>query len=202
MSDKVFWRLIFGVLIILLVMICVLDMSVQNYKADNIELKRIIREQKERIVDLETRTFETSSDAALPAAKDCTYYDIELPKELQLYTWQCCQHFGVDYKLFLSLMWQESRFRVDSFSSSDYIGYVQMDPNNAQFISDNLGRPIDIHNEYDNILAGVYWFSRFVEKYPDDIYMQLKCYSIGEYGASIYENEEYYNNILSYYLNI
>lgn len=202
MSDKTLCGITAALLSALLIVLMVVDTTARSISADNIELKRIIREQKERIVDLETRVYTTSSDTALPAAKDCTYYDIELPKELQLYTWQCCQHFGVDYKLFISLMWQESRFKVDSFSSSDYIRYVQMDPNNVQDISDNLGRPIDIHNEYDNILAGVYWFSRFVEKYPDDIYMQLKCYSIGEYGASIYENEEYYNNILSYYLNI
>ena len=201
MSDKVFWRLIFGVLIILLAMVGFLDTSLQNYKTDNADLKRIISDQREQIVELEKSIYTVPRDPAIPVAKDCEYLDIELPKELQLYTWQCCQHFGVDYKLFISLMWQESSFNKSSFDNH-YVGYVQMDPANVPFIADKLGYAIDIHNEYDNILAGVYWFSRFVEMYPDDTYMQLMCYNVGENGAQTYENKEYYNNIISYYLTI
>lgn len=144
----------------------------------------------------------TFNDAAPPRGVDGIYYDIALPKELQLYTYQCCNYFGIDYEIFLSLMYVESRYDINANNSDKYVGLVQMSVANVEYIEKALSLDIDIYNPYDNILAGTYWLSIYSTKYPDDLCMQLQCYNMGEAGAKNNKNDTtYYNKILSYYLN-
>ena len=195
---------------------CFAAFSVITYNA-NIELEAQVQDletkaswQEETIVDkneevalLETLLEQKFSDAALPEAKTSIYKDIDLPKELQLYTWQCCQYFGIDYKLFLSLMYIESSYDPTAGFDTGYVGLCQVSTANTEYIEKELGRDIDLQDPYDNILAGVYWLSRYAAKYPGDTAMQLRCYNMGEYAAKKNMTENtYIDKILSYYLII
>lgn len=166
------------------------------------ELEHSINDYQDMIEVLEDSLATKYSNAAAPLGSECRFYDIKLSKELQLYTWQCCEYFGVDYELFLSLMHAESTYNIDSLSTSNdnYVGLVQMGEKNVPYIEKALGRELDIYNPYDNILAGVYWLSRYTHKYPDNIYMQLMCYNMGEARAKKYDNKPYYDKIYNYYL--
>lgn len=167
------------------------------------ELHAEIVDKQDEIKTLEALLEKKFNDAAPPRGNSDIYYDIKLPKALQLYTWQCCEYFGIDYKVFLSLMYVESGYDIDAGKDSQYVGLVQMSVDNIGYIEKELGIDIDIYNPYDNILAGTYWLSRYAAKYPDDVCMQLQCYNMGEANAKKNKNNTtYYNKILSYYLKI
>lgn len=176
------------------------DLAAEQEKVSALQNESV--DKQDEIDTLEATLEKKFSNAALPRGNSNIYYDIALPKELQLYTYQCCSYFGVDYKLFISLMYTESRYDINAINGGKYIGLVQMSVDNVEYIERQLGVDIDIYNPYDNILAGVYWLSRYVAKYPNDVCMQLQCYNMGEAGAKKNKNNTtYYNNILSYYLN-
>lgn len=161
----------------------------------------IVDELQDEVGTLEVLLEKKFNDAAPPRVSSNIYYDIKLPKELQLYTYQCCNYFDIDYKIFLSLMYVESRYDINANNGDQYIGLVQMSVDNIEYIERELGTDIDIYNPYDNILAGTFWLSRYAAKYPDDVCMQLQCYNMGEAGAKEdINNTAYYNKILSYYL--
>ena len=160
-------------------------------------------DKQDEIKTLEALLEKKFNDAAPPRGNSDIYYDIKLPKELQLYAYQCCEYFNLDYKLFISLMYVESGYDIDAGKDSQYVGLVQMSVDNIGYIEKELGIDIDIYNPYDNILAGTYWLSRYAAKYPDDVCMQLQCYNMGEANAKKNKNNTtYYNKILSYYLKI
>lgn len=167
------------------------------------ELKAESVDKQDEIETLEALLKKNFNDAAPPRGNSDIYYDIKLSKELQFYTYQCCKYFGIDYKLFLSLMYVESSYNIDANNRGKYIGLTQVSVDNVDYIEKVLGVDIDIYNPYDNILAGTFWLSRYVAKYPDDVCMQLQCYNMGETGAKNNRNNTtYYNKIISYYLNI
>lgn len=197
-------------IVYLIVTVTLLRNDIDNKQLEIVKLETQVTDLKEEIVDksdeittLESMLAKKFSDAAPPRGNSGIYHDIKLPKALQLYTWQCCEYFGIDYKVFLSLMYVESGYDIDAGKDSQYVGLVQMSVDNVDYIEKQLGCNIDLYNPYDNILAGAYWLSRYAEKYPDDLCMQLQCYNMGEANAKKNKNNTtYYNKILSYYLKI
>lgn len=188
-----------------------MDGEVARLNREAASMEATIKELKSESVDkqdeircLEELLSKKFSNAAPPRGSDDIYYDIDLPKELQYYTYLCCEYFDLDYKLFLSLMYVESRYDVNaSNGGGKYVGLVQISADNIDYIEEVLGVDIDVYNPYDNILAGTFWLSRYAAKYPDDLCMQLQCYNMGEAGAkNNRSNTSYYSSIISYYLNI
>ena len=78
------------------------------------ELHAEIVDKQDEIKTLEALLEKKFNAAAPPRGNSNIYHDIKLPKALQLYTWQCCEYFGIDYKVFLSLMYVESGYDIDA----------------------------------------------------------------------------------------
>lgn len=61
----------------------------------------------------------------------------------------------VDPELALAVSWQEAGWRMHHFSSAGAIGAMQVIPNTGIWMSWYAGRPLDLRNTRDNVLAGV-----------------------------------------------
>lgn len=62
---------------------------------------------------------------------------------------------GVDPHLALAVAWQESRWRHDSRSHKGAVGAMQCLPSTGRWMSEKLGRKLDVHNLQDNATCGV-----------------------------------------------
>jgi LysM repeat protein len=62
----------------------------------------------------------------------------------------------IDPHLALALAWQESGFQMDMVSSAGAIGAMQVMPETGRWMSSHIiGRPLDLANVEDNVVAGV-----------------------------------------------
>ena len=64
----------------------------------------------------------------IPAVQEDDFYiqEIDLPFELQEFTYEKSKEYGVDYKLVLALMWSESRFQSELISTTNDYGIMQI----------------------------------------------------------------------------
>ncbi len=99
---------------------------------------------------------------------------------------------GIDYRLILAIMKQESQFDYDAVSSRGAEGLMQLMPvTNAEMREQlNLTGP---HHPTENIKAGVYYFSRLLDLFkncsPDDrLSLALAAYNAGP--SRVYDAQE------------
>ncbi|MGN6243634.1 MAG: LysM peptidoglycan-binding domain-containing protein [Motilibacteraceae bacterium] len=62
---------------------------------------------------------------------------------------------GVDPALALAIAWQESGWSMRHVSVANAIGVMQVVPSTGQWVSSLVGRPLDLLDPEDNVLAGV-----------------------------------------------
>ncbi|WP_168583946.1 transglycosylase SLT domain-containing protein [Gephyromycinifex aptenodytis] len=65
------------------------------------------------------------------------------------------RRYGVDPDLALAVGWQESRWRHDSFSHKGAVGAMQCLPQTARWMSEKVGRTLDVQDVRDNATCGV-----------------------------------------------
>jgi len=107
-------------------------------------------------------------------------YDISLSEELQNYTQDICEEYGVDYPLVLAIMQKESAFRPDVISATNDYGIMQINQGNHAWLSGILGID-DWLDPRQCILAGVYVLSQFSQY--EDPHQILMSYNCGPNGA-------------------
>lgn len=107
-------------------------------------------------------------------------YDVPLSEELQNYTQDACEEYGVSYTLALAVMNQESRYQADAVSKTNDYGIMQINRGNHKWLEDELGIT-DWFDPEQNILAGVYVLSQFSEY--EDPHQILMSYNCGPTGA-------------------
>lgn len=107
-------------------------------------------------------------------------YDIPLSKELQNYTQDVCEEYGVSYPLALAVMNRESRYQADAVSKTSDYGIMQINQGNHEWLEEELGIT-DWLDPEQNILAGVYVLSQFSEY--EDPHQILMSYNCGPTGA-------------------
>lgn len=66
-----------------------------------------------------------------------------------------CRRYGVDPQLALAVSWQEAGWQQHHVSSADAIGAMQIIPTTGEWMSDVLGRRLDLLDVRDNVTAGV-----------------------------------------------
>lgn len=101
-------------------------------------------------------------------------YDVPLSKELQRYTQDVCEEYGVNYPLVLAIMKQESEFRTDAISTTGDHGIMQINAGNHEWLEGVLGIT-DWLDPEQNILAGVYVLSQIDYDDPHQILMSYNC---------------------------
>lgn len=110
-------------------------------------------------------------------------YDIPLSEELQEYTYDLCQEYGVDYELVLAMMEYESSYRVEVISKTNDYGLMQINTCNHRWLKEELGIE-DFLDAKQNILAGVYILSQLTARCGEDTNKVLMSYNFGEPDAS------------------
>ena len=65
------------------------------------------------------------------------------------------QQYGVPAELALAVSWQESGWRQDRVSVANAIGAMQVVPTTGAWVSQVLGRRLDLLDPHDNVTAGV-----------------------------------------------
>ena len=107
-------------------------------------------------------------------------YDIQLSEELQHYTQDVCEEYGVSYPLVIAIMKKESEFRSDAVSATNDYGIMQINGWNHEWLEGALGIP-DWFDPQQNILAGVYMLAQF--NGYEDVHQILMSYNCGPSGA-------------------
>ena len=119
-------------------------------------------------------------------------YDVPLSEELQRYTYKLCQEYHVDYELVLAVMSLESNFDPDIISDTNDYGLMQINRCNHTWLKNTLGIT-NILDPQDNIHAGVYMLSLYVNKY-ETVNEALMAYNMGEHGAARHWNAGTYTS--------
>lgn len=93
-------------------------------------------------------------------------------------------HWGIDPRLTLSVMRQESAFRVEVVSRAGAIGLLQLMPNTASKMAKDLGvndfRVEDLFRALPNIKLGMWYLRGLLDRYHGTIPHALASYNAGE----------------------
>lgn len=144
-------------------------------EADNMDVKQeFVPEVSYYITD----EFAEAQKANMEVEFEIPIYDIELNPELQEYTYNKCQEYGIDYNLFMALMYHESaaKYDYDYLSNSGDLGICQINRINWEWL-EKAGYT-DLTDPYQNIDAGTLIFSGLVEKYGNS-HQALLAYNFG-----------------------
>lgn len=122
-----------------------------------------------------------------PTPKPYSYYYVNdngyksyLDTQYQDYLYEMCIKYNVTeyYTLFIAQMYHESSFIINNISKTHDYGLMQINKCNHKWLGSILGNN-DFLDPYNNIEAGVYMMSNFLNKYQD-VHKALVCYNRGE----------------------
>ncbi|MDQ1709058.1 MAG: peptidoglycan DL-endopeptidase LytF, partial [Frankiaceae bacterium] len=108
---------------------------------------------------------------------------------------------GVNVNLALALAYQESGFQQDIVSSAGAIGAMQVMPETGRWVSVNIvGRPLDLANIDDNVVAGVRFLAvllRMTGKPPAALAGYYQGLASVERNGAYDDTKSYVRNVLS-----
>jgi len=111
-------------------------------------------------------------------------YDIPLSEELQAFTFNLCEEYGVDYEMVLAIMDKESDYTASAISKTSDYGIMQINKINREYLTEEL-KITDFLDPEQNIRCGIYMLADLMKKY-DDPHRVLMAYNMGERGAREY----------------
>lgn len=85
-------------------------------------------------------------------------YNINLPVEQQQFAYNLCQKYGIQYELFLAIMYKESGFNPYAVGGGNSYGLCQIHVSNFSNLRSRLGVS-NFTDPYDNMTAGAYLLS-------------------------------------------
>lgn len=161
----------------------------------------VVSEPQNKVVEVGTlvnATVSRGSSVNIPSAiivdSNFKEYNIKLPVEQQKYAYTMCQKYGIQYELFLAMMYKESGYNPNAVGGGNSYGLCQIHVSNHTKLRNKLG-VTNFLDPYDSITAGAYMLSLYfgsarkvssdpatVEKYA------LNSYNMGEgaYYSSCY----------------
>lgn len=161
----------------------------------------IIAQAQNRVVEVGTkvtvsRSSLVTSISSQPIDAGFVAYNISLPVEHQQYAYNLCKKYGIDYPLFIALMFRESSFNANVIGPGGYAyGLCQIGISNYSNLNAKLGIT-NLLDPYDNMTAGAYMLSVYMgiasTKVADEqtrLVYALNSYNMGE--------NAYYNNCFS-----
>ena len=87
-------------------------------------------------------------------------YNIALNYDEQVYAYNISKKYGIQYELFIALMYVESGFNPSRISATNDYGLCQINIGNHANLSKLLGIT-DFLDPYQSMNAGAYWLSRY-----------------------------------------
>ena len=100
--------------------------------------------------------------------------------------------FGIDYRLILAVIKQESRFEEGGISSKGAYGLMQIMPVTSSDINDKLDLG-SLALPEENLHAGIYYFSSLLRLFESSTHRDRICLSLAAYNAGpsrIYDAQE------------
>lgn len=92
--------------------------------------------------------------------------------------------WGVDPRLIVSQIWQESSFQSDAISVAHAMGLMQILPSTAQYLAKSLGwkefEVEDLMTPSTNIVLGISYMRNLLKRYNDNAAYALAAYNAGE----------------------
>lgn len=173
---------------------------VVTYNGDKEVAKTVVNEKIEtsaltEIVEVGTRVSTVSRNAPVRTASqnvtvDGSFkeYNIKLPADQQKYAYNMCGQYGIQYELFLAMMYVESGFGPNKISSTNDYGLCQINISNHDYLRRTLGVS-NFLDPYDSIKAGAYFLSRYINKWGTSAEGELNAlnsYNMGEGGYRSY----------------
>lgn len=164
----------------------------------------VLSEARNKVVEVGTkvtvsRSSVVNSIVSSPVDAGFRAYNIALPVEQQQYAYNLCKRYGIDYELFLAIMYKESTFNPNAFGGNNSYGLCQIHISNHDNLRAKLGIS-DFFDPYDNMTAGAYLFSSYmaagtskVSDYNTAMVYALNAYNMGE---GIYYNNYYSQGII------
>lgn len=152
----------------------------------------VITEPQNKVIEVGTKINTVSRSnivkslaSVVPTEADgFRYYNIRLSKELQEYAFNICKKYGIEYELFLAVMYNESGFNPNASSGVAH-GLCQIHQSNFASLSSKLGIS-NFYDPYDNMTAGAYMLATYMANAAkrvsgDDITVYaLNSYNMGE----------------------
>jgi hypothetical protein len=106
---------------------------------------------------------------------------------------QECESYGLDPLLILAMIQIESRFDPIAVSHRGAIGLMQVMPETAEFVAEELGVPINgiesLYNPFINVRLGIYYLSLLINRFQS-IEEALIAYNLGPNRLAIRSAKE------------
>lgn len=146
--------------------------------------------------------------------------NVGLSHELQEYTWQIAEEYGIAYDLLISIMYHESKFNIKALGKNNNgttdISLMQINSMNQKWVNQLAGRKLDLWNPKDNILAGAlifndyrnYWINKGITDQETLFEKTLLSYNRGVNGSNKYiatrgtHRSDYVLKILNYKIKV
>ena len=127
----------------------------------------ILSEAKNKVVEVGTKLNITTSRSsvvqsigAIQTDSGFREYNIGLSGEQQQYAYNVCKQYGIQYELFLAIMYKESGFNAYAVGGGNSYGLCQIHVSNFSNLTSRLGVS-DFTDPYDNMTAGAYLLSNY-----------------------------------------
>lgn len=155
----------------------------------------VLSEAKNRVIEVGTRVTVSrsafvNSVVSSPVDGDFRSYNIALPLEQQQYAYNICKRYGIDYELFLAMMYKESTYRPGVVGGGNSYGLCQIHVSNHGNLMARLGIT-NFFDPYDNMTAGAYLLSNYMNMYGDTVT------ALNAYNGRV-ANNSYGNSVLNY----
>lgn len=177
--------------------------------------QKLIAEPQNKIIEVGTKITLTTSRSKIVQSvvsqgntEGFKQYNIGLSVDEQQYAYNISKRYGIQYELFLAVMYKESRFNSKAFGGGNSYGLCQIHVSNHSNLRAKLGVS-NFFDPYDNMTAGAYLLSKYfstartvVSGSSVEVYA-LNSYNMGEgvYYSSCYSkgilNREYSNSVIA-----
>ena len=126
----------------------------------------VLTEAQNRVVEVGTKVTVSRSNLvtsvySTPVDGGYIDYNINFAQEYKQYAYNICKKYGIDYSLFISIIYCESRFNPNANNSGLYLGLCQVAATHLPNLSQTLGIS-DLFDPYDNMTAGAYLLSYYI----------------------------------------
>ena len=153
----------------------------------------INQEPQKEVIEVGTKIVNSVSRSSAVQSLDSIYlddnfklYNINLSAENQKYAYSLCMQYGIEYELFLAIMYKESGYNVNALGGGNSYGLCQIHVSNHANLRAKLGVS-DFFDPYDNMTAGAYLLSHYFSaararvSSPEDIEVYaLNAYNMGD----------------------
>lgn len=165
----------------------------------------VISEAKDKVVEVGTRynLASRSSTVSVPTSiitdDGFKQYNISLPVEQQKYAYNLCKQYGIQYELFLAVMYKESGFNSNAIGGGNSYGLCQIHVSNHANLCNKLGVS-NFLDPYDNMTAGAYLLAHYMSAARSKVSGDaIEVYGLNAYnmGEGAYYNYCYSQGILN-----